>query len=239
MKYLTNFLLIALAITAFVACKPTQAVVVVEEPKEEVNKFVQMQNQTDSLSYALGLILHGNMKKGGFEDLNYEVMYRAMLEADTSAAQMKMPEANVLVQNYQQELQARKQKEAEAEGKAFLSANAVKEGVKTTASGLQYKVLKAGAGAKPAATNTVTVHYEGRLLDGTVFDSSYKRGETISFPLNGVIKGWTEGLQLMPIGAKYEFYIPYDLAYGPNGTGNGSIPPYATLIFVVELFEFK
>jgi FKBP-type peptidyl-prolyl cis-trans isomerase FklB len=221
----------------FGACKPTQTVVV-EEPKEELVKFVQMENQKDSLSYALGLILHGNMKKGGFEGLNYEVMYRAMLEADTGSAQMKLPEANVIVQSYQEKVREQQQKAQAAAGKKFLEENAKKEGVKVTASGLQYKVLTAGKGEKPLATNEVTVHYEGRLIDGTVFDSSYKRGQTISFPLNGVIKGWTEGLQLMSPGAKYEFYIPYNLGYGERGAGQ-QIPPYATLIFVVELFSFK
>ena len=119
-------------------------------------------------------------------------------------------------------------------GQAFLTANAKKEGVMTTASGLQYKVLEAGNGARPRAKDTVNVHYRGTFIDGKTFDSSYYRGESISFALNGVIKGWTEGVQLMSIGAKYEFYIPYHLAYGERGAG-GVIPPYATLIFVVEL----
>ena len=107
-----------------------------------------------------------------------------------------------------------------------------------TASGLQYEVLEATIGQKPKATDTVKVHYEGTLIDGTVFDSSYKRGESISFPLNGVIKGWTEGLQLMSVGSKYKFFIPYQLAYGERGAG-GSIPPYAALIFTVELLGIE
>ena len=123
------------------------------------------------------------------------------------------------------------------EGEAFLVANALREEVKTTASGLQYEVLEAGEGPKPTATSTVKVHYEGTLIDGTVFDSSYERGEPIEFPLNGVIKGWTEGLQLMSKGAKYKLYIPYELAYGERGAG-ASIPPYAALIFTVELLDF-
>lgn len=121
-------------------------------------------------------------------------------------------------------------------GKQFLAANAKKEGVVTTASGLQYKVIRQGDGAKPAADAEVEVHYKGTLIDGTVFDSSYDRGESISFFLNQVIAGWQEGVQLMPVGSKYEFYIPYELGYGARGAG-GVIPPHATLIFEVELIK--
>ena len=124
------------------------------------------------------------------------------------------------------------------EGKKFLEENVKKEGVHVTPSGLQYKVITEGFGTKPKATETVVVHYRGTTIDGKEFDSSYKRGEPISFPLNGVIAGWTEGLQLMKTGAKYELYIPYNLAYGERGAG-GVIPPYATLIFEVELLEVK
>ena len=119
-------------------------------------------------------------------------------------------------------------------GKAFLAENAKKEGVVTTPSGLQYKVIRQGDGQKPLATNNVEVHYRGTLIDGTEFDSSYKRNKSISFWLNQVIKGWTEGLQLMPVGSKYELYIPYELAYGPEGRPP-VIPKFATLIFEVEL----
>ena len=127
---------------------------------------------------------------------------------------------------------------AKAEGEQFLAENAKREGVKTTESGLQYEVIEATIGQKPKATDKVKVHYEGTLIDGTVFDSSYKRGEAISFPLNGVIKGWTEGLQLMSVGSKYKFFIPYHLAYGERGAG-ASIPPYAALIFTVELLGIE
>lgn len=129
---------------------------------------------------------------------------------------------------------AEKGKKAKAEGEQYLAENAAKEGVVTLPSGLQYKVLKEGNGQKPKATDKVKCHYEGFLIDGTVFDSSVQRGEPAVFPLNQVIAGWTEGLQLMQEGAKYRFFIPYQLGYGERGAG-ASIPPFATLVFDVEL----
>lgn len=123
-------------------------------------------------------------------------------------------------------------------GKKFLEENAKKDGIKSTPSGLQYEVLREGTGAKPGPTSTVEVHYEGRLINGSIFDSSYQRKETISFPLNRVIPGWTEGLQLMPTGAKYRLYIPSELGYGARGAG-GDIPPNAALIFDVELISIR
>jgi FKBP-type peptidyl-prolyl cis-trans isomerase len=124
------------------------------------------------------------------------------------------------------------------EGKQFLEENSRKAGIQTTPSGLQYEVLRDGAGPKPSATSTVEVHYEGRLINGKVFDSSYQRNQSISFPLNRVIPGWTEGLQLMPTGSKYRLYIPSELGYGARGAG-GDIPPHATLIFDVELIAIR
>jgi FKBP-type peptidyl-prolyl cis-trans isomerase len=126
------------------------------------------------------------------------------------------------------------------EGESFLADNKKQPGVVETTSGLQYRVLVQGTGSRPPSPRSVVeVHYEGRLINGKVFDSSYRRNETIEFPLDGVIAGWTEGVQLMPVGSKYEFYIPYRLAYGERGTPGGPIPPFATLIFVVELISFS
>jgi len=169
---------------------------------------------TNSLSFQLGTSVAQYLMQYGEKELNYEE-FKAGIE---------------LVLNMSAK--------AKEEGEKFLAENAKREGVKVTASGLQYEVLEATLGQKPKATDSVRVHYEGTLIDGTVFDSSYKRGESIAFPLNGVIKGWTEGLQLMSVGSKYKFFIPYQLAYGEHGAG-ASIPPYAALIFTVELLGIE
>ncbi len=193
----------------------------------------------DKISYALGLSMGQNLMSSGVEKLNYQDL-AAGIEDVLTHAQPKITyqEAQQVLNTFFQELEAKVAGAAKAEGEKFLAENAKREGVKVTASGLQYEVLEPSLGQKPKATDTVRVHYEGTLIDGTVFDSSYKRGESISFPLNGVIKGWTEGLQLMSIGSKYKFFIPYQLAYGERGAG-ASIPPYAALIFTVELLGIE
>ncbi|MBR6065993.1 MAG: FKBP-type peptidyl-prolyl cis-trans isomerase [Paludibacteraceae bacterium] len=193
----------------------------------------------DKISYALGLSMGQNLMGSGVEKLNYQDL-AAGIEDVLTHAQPKITyqEAQQVLNTFFQELEAKVAGAAKADGEKFLAENAKREGVKVTASGLQYEVLEPSLGQKPKATDTVRVHYEGTLIDGTVFDSSYKRGESISFPLNGVIKGWTEGLQLMSIGSKYKFFIPYQLAYGERGAG-ASIPPYAALIFTVELLGIE
>ena len=193
----------------------------------------------DKISYALGLSMGQNLMGSGVEKLNYQDLAAGIEDVLThQQPKISYQEAQQVLNTFFQELEEKISGAAKAEGEKFLAENAKREGVKVTASGLQYEVLEPSLGQKPKATDTVRVHYEGTLIDGTVFDSSYKRGESISFPLNGVIKGWTEGLQLMSIGSKYKFFIPYQLAYGERGAGQ-SIPPYSALIFTVELLEVK
>lgn len=198
----------------------------------------------DKVSYALGLTIGQQLLGMGGKELNIDDFAAAIKDVLAGREPLVKPtEAQRLVQAFfaeqeakQQAAMAEKGKAARVEGEAFLAENAKKEGIVTLPSGLQYEVITSGTGRKPKATDKVKCHYEGTLIDGTVFDSSYRRGEPAVFPLNGVIKGWTEGLQLMSEGAKYRFYIPFALAYGANGAG-ASIPPYAALIFDVELLE--
>ena len=198
----------------------------------------------DKVSYALGLGIGQQLAQMGASDLNIDDFADAIKDVINGNV-LKVPhkDAQTIVQEYfrQQEerinaIRAEQGKAAKAEGEKFLVENGKKEGVVTLKSGLQYEVLREGNGKKPKATDQVKCHYEGTLINGQVFDSSYKRNEPAVFPLNQVIPGWTEGLQLMQEGAKYRFYIPYILAYGESGAG-GSIPPFATLIFDVELLE--
>ena len=198
----------------------------------------------DKVSYALGLGIGHQLMDMGAQELNIDDFAQAI--KDILAGKKPLiaaGEAQTLVQNFFQE-QEKKQRAAAAErgkaarevGEKYLEENAKKEGVVTLPSGLQYKVLREGNGRKPKATDQVKCHYEGMLVDGTLFDSSLQRGEPATFPLNGVIAGWTEGLQLMQEGAKYRFFIPYHLGYGERGAG-AQILPFAALVFDVELIE--
>ena len=191
----------------------------------------------EQLSYALGMVIGQNLKDMGIAQFDDEKFTTAVRHILTDAKpEMTMAEAHQQVAAYLQAKEAEKGKVAREAGEHFLAENAKKEGVVVLPSGLQYQVLTAAEGRKPAATDQVKCHYEGRLTDGTVFDPSYRRGEPATFPLNGVIAGWTEGLQLMGEGSKFRFFIPYHLAYGERGAG-ASIPPYAALVFDVELLE--
>ncbi|MBO5749820.1 MAG: FKBP-type peptidyl-prolyl cis-trans isomerase [Bacteroidaceae bacterium] len=199
----------------------------------------------DKLSYALGLGIGQQLKQMGLKDsLKVEDFAQSITDVlNDNELKISNAEAQTLVNSYFQEMEEKMQKEnaekgkkALEEGRVFLENNGKRAEVTTTKSGLQYEVLKEGNGKHPKATDKVRCHYEGTLIDGTVFDSSYQRNEPAVFGLNQVITGWTEGVQLMGEGAKFRFYIPYLLAYGEAGAG-ASIPPYSTLIFDVELLE--
>lgn len=198
----------------------------------------------DKLSYALGLGIGRQLAQMRATGLDIDDFATAIKDVLAGAGlKVSDSEAQSIVQDFfrrqeekAQAARAEKGKTAKAEGEKYLADNALKDGVVTLPSGLQYKVLREGNGHKPKATDKVKCHYEGFLIDGTVFDSSIQRGEPAVFPLNQVIAGWTEGLQLMQEGAKYRFFIPYHLGYGEHGAG-ASIPPFATLVFDVELIE--
>lgn len=200
----------------------------------------------DKVSYALGLGIGSQLKSMGADSLNIDDFAQAIKDT-ISGAELKVShkESQQIVQEFFKEQEAKQRaqaaengKVAREEGEKFLAENAKKDGVQVTESGLQYSVIKEGTGKSPKATDTVVCHYEGFLTNGIVFDSSIQRGEPAAFPLNAVIAGWTEGLQLMKEGGKTRFFIPYNLAYGEAGAA-GAIPPYAALIFDVELLEVK
>ena len=184
----------------------------------------------DKLSYALGVVIANNLKGLGVNSLETADFSKAIDDVlKGQQPEIGETEAQMLVQQFMEQQEAERGK---------LADNAKREGVTVLPSGLQYEVLRSAIGRKPTATDTVECHYEGRLIDGTVFDSSYKRGQTATFGLNQVIKGWTEGVQLMAEGAKYRLFIPYNLAYGTQGAGQ-QIPPYAALVFDIELVKVK
>lgn len=215
---------------SIVACTPkTQAVV------EELNTV----NSMDTLSYSLGVLVAQNLKDQGFEGLVADDLAIAINDVlNDSTLQVDINQCNMNVQQYMAE-KAKKASAGNIEaGQTFLAENGARPEVTTTASGLQYEILETGDGPKPKATDKVTVHYHGTLINGKVFDSSVKRGQPATFPVNGVIQGWVEALQLMPEGSKWRLFIPYDLAYGERGAG-GDIGPFETLIFDVELLKIN
>lgn len=228
----------AVVLAALFACIVSGARAADEGPKE-APKAAQSKEHD---SMAIGLLIGGNLKETA-EDIDLENVIKGIREAFSDKQSMTQAEIQSTVQNFQQQMMERQQarmkkkgEEAEKLGEDFLTANKAKEGIQSTASGLQYKVIAEGKGDKPKATDTAVVQYKGALIDGTVFDSSEKHGgKPVSFPINRVIPGWTEGLQLMTPGAKYQFFIPAKLAYGPNPPPGSNIPPNSVLVFDVEL----
>ena len=193
----------------------------------------------DKVSYALGMSIANNIMASGVNGLNVEEFVKAITTYMAGEEPAMTPaEAQQVLNDYFTKLQEEQTAALKAEGEAFLAQNAKNEGVVTLPSGLQYKVLKSGNGATPKASDSVECHYEGRLINGAIFDSSYQRGETATFGVTQVIAGWVEALQLMKEGDKWQLFIPYNLAYGERGAG-AQIPPFATLIFDVELIKVK
>jgi len=222
----------------------TTLVVGCNEETKVVDDSAKITTLEQKANYIIGQNLGKNLQNGGLT-IEPDSMALALTDLrDGKPSRISEEDMQKIMQEVQEKAMAKQEEEAKktseaniAAGKKFLEENKAKEGVVTTASGLQYKVITEGTGAKPKATDTVTVNYEGKLLDGTVFDSSAKHGQPATFPLDGVIPGWTEALQLMPQGSKWEIYIPSELAYGAGG--QGPIPAAATLIFEVELLEIK
>jgi FKBP-type peptidyl-prolyl cis-trans isomerase len=209
----------------------------VKTVKTTATKAAMPLNTLDSASYAFGMSMASGLKDGGLKSLNYDLLLKGMKDAfGGQTTMLSQDAAQKAIGNLFKTVSQSKFAVNINEGKTFLENNKKDPAVKTTASGLQYIVLKPGDGPKPAATDTVLVNYVGKLLNGKQFDSSYDRNEPLSLSLNRVIPGWTEGMQLMPKGSKYKFFIPYNLAYGERGAGQ-DIPPYSTLVFEIELLK--
>ncbi len=228
MKNLIQLLGIAMAVFVFNACQ--------QGTPSTAN--IKLSTLEDSIIYGIGAynvdILKEQFK---VENPNLAVAYKGMKDQLEKKALFTPEEFNMIAQTFMTKQMERAASSNEDKGRKFLEENAGKDGVMTTESGLQYKILKEGSGNTPNSQSEVTVHYEGRLIDGTVFDSSIQRGQPVTFPLGGVIPGWTEALQMMKKGAKWQLFIPSNLAYGPRGAGN-LIGPNETLIFDVELLDF-
>lgn len=197
-----------------------------------------LDTELEKVSYSLGVNIARNMQQQGMVEMSAEALTKGISDV-LARADLQIPEAEgqQQLQTYFQKLQEKRFEKNISEGKEFLEENKKKEGVITLESGLQYEIISEGDGATPKADDTVTTHYHGTLIDGTVFDSSYERGEPASFPVNGVISGWVEALQLMKVGAKWKLYIPSELAYGANPHPGGPIEPHMTLIFDIELLK--
>lgn len=224
-----NTLIICAGIAlAFTSCK-----------EQQNDSVISLNSVIDSVSYGIGINIGKNLKEQGIDSFNTKALAQAVDDVIKGTPTM-IDEAQAMqtLNNYFQNLSAKKSEGSIQEGKDFLEANSKKEGIVTLPSGLQYQVMKEGSGAQPGINDMVTTHYHGTFIDGKVFDSSVERGEPATFPVNGVIAGWTEALQLMKEGAKWKLFVPYNLAYGERGS-RGGIPPYSTLIFEVELIKVE
>jgi FKBP-type peptidyl-prolyl cis-trans isomerase len=228
------FILLATITQGWSQVKPKTPV----KPKTVVQQTA-LKTLNDSASYAIGVSVGSFYKQQGISSLNTALVAKAISDIFSNRKTLLDEEGtNAAVTKLINKVQETKSKSTIEAGEAFLSKNKTNPGIKTTATGLQYEVLTEGTGAKPTSTDSVTVNYMGTLIDGTEFDNSYKRGEPVTFQLNRVIPGWTEGVQLMSVGSKYKFYIPHTLGYGIHGAGQ-TIPGGAVLIFEVELLDVK
>lgn len=243
----TTCLLAASLSLALIACKPLDKDTgkpLDGEGKEAASALAAMKTDKEKVSYVIGTQIGESLKPAG-DEIDLDVLVRTMKQTiDGKAPKLDEAEAMQVMQAFGERMQAKQladmekaKQENAAEGEKFLAGNGKKPGVTTTESGLQYEVITEGTGAKPKADDTVRVHYKGTLLDGETFDSSYDRNEPVQFALQQVVPGWQEGLQLMPVGSKYKFWIPGKLGYGEQGTPGGPIGPNATLVFEVELLD--
>ena len=199
-----------------------------------------MQTELEKVSYAVGISIAESLKNQNLEGVDTQILAEAMNDIfNGKKLKLSAQEANDSIQIYLDNKRNEAFAQVKSEGELFLLANRTKEGIRSTSSGLQYQVLKEGSGRTPGSTDTVTVHYHGTLIDGTVFDSSVQRGTPASFGVHQVIPGWTEALQLMSVGSKYKLFIPQELAYGANPHPGGAIKPFSALIFEVELIDIK
>lgn len=199
-----------------------------------------MQTELEKVSYAVGISIAESLKNQNLDGIDTQILAEAMNDIfNGNKLKLSSQEANDSIQTYLDNRRNEAFAQVKSEGELFLLANRTKEGIQSTSSGLQYQVLKEGAGRTPGLTDTVTVHYHGTLIDGTVFDSSVQRGTPASFGVHQVIPGWTEALQLMSVGSKYKLFIPQELAYGANPHPGGAIKPFSALIFEVELIDIK
>lgn len=231
------FIALLIPLCGYTASAQTKRKAPLKKTTKPAPAAVILKTTLDSASYSFGVSMASSMKKSGLKSLNYTLLVKGLKDAFAGESRVINPEGGQkAITNLFKTVSQEKFAPAIAEGKAFLEKNKQVAGVKTTPSGLQYMVLTAGNGEKPKATDTVLVNYKGSLINGKQFDSSYDRNEPLSLSLDRVIPGWTEGMQLMPKGSKYRFFVPYHLGYGENGAGQ-DIPPFSTLIFEVELLK--